>query len=102
MAVVVVLLATEWEPSKGGVSAFNQELAAALARVSHQVECVVPSAERREVEAAADLGVTLHSAIDRGVDWGFPESITPTQYRCPNSGLPGVEADDVCVAAPTY
>lgn len=62
----VLLLATEWSPSKGGVSAFNQELAAALVRVGHEVHCIVGRAERDEVSNASRVRVTLHGAENRG------------------------------------
>lgn len=72
---VVLILATEWEPSKGGLSTYNQELAAALARVGHEVHCVVQEAGRSELESAKVRDVRLHSASDRGVLDGSPFSI---------------------------
>ena len=73
--VTVLLVATEWAPSKGGVSAFNQELGAALARGGHHVHCVVPRAAPEDVASARALGVAVHSAADKGVSNGAPFDI---------------------------
>jgi len=71
----VLLVATEWAPSKGGVSSFNQELAAALARLGHHTQCVVDAATPAEIEHASSLKVALHSSLDRGVRPGAAFSL---------------------------
>ncbi len=68
----IVVLATEWLPSKGGLSAFNMELCLALARVGHEVHCVVPRCSEEDRSHALDVGVTLHSGADQGVLDGAP------------------------------
>jgi glycosyltransferase involved in cell wall biosynthesis len=67
MSARVLLIATEWWPNKGGVSTFNMELAAALARTGNEVHCVVRRASDEEVADAKTLGVVLHSAALAGV-----------------------------------
>lgn len=72
MTTRVLLIATEWRPSKGGVSSFNMELCLALHRTGHEVHCVVPRATDEEVAEAAAAGVKLHSAAAHGVADGAP------------------------------
>lgn len=68
----VLLVATEWFPSKGGVTSFNMELAAALHRTGHEAHCVVKRAGQAAIDHARSLGVTLHDSAARGVDDDSP------------------------------
>jgi glycosyltransferase involved in cell wall biosynthesis len=79
MGAQILLVASEWWPSKGGVSSFNMELAYAAARERHEVHCVVRQADDDEIADARDHGVTLHSAIAYGVvdDAPFHPGFTP-------------------------
>src|SRR5688572_19163245 len=72
MGTRVLLIATEWWPSKGGVSSFNIELACALARVGHETHCVVKRADADEYDDARARHVTLWSAAEHGVTDGAP------------------------------
>ena len=52
-------IATEWDSSHGGLSTFNRELCAALARGGHRVYCGVPTANAAEVGRASTATVHL-------------------------------------------
>jgi glycosyltransferase involved in cell wall biosynthesis len=67
----VLAVATEWDPHHGGLSTLNRNLCVALARAGHRVACLVPTAFREEVAAAAALGVELVEATPtKGKDVG--------------------------------
>ncbi len=75
MTVSVLAVATEWRPSKGGVSSFNTELCLALSRTGHQAFCVVPDATDGEIAEAAAHKITLLSEAAHGVMDGSPFDI---------------------------
>ncbi|MDB5439017.1 MAG: hypothetical protein JWM33_1444, partial [Caulobacteraceae bacterium] len=54
-----VAVATEWLSAHGGVSTLNRELCIALARLGHNVRCVVLDADDAAKTAATDAGVKL-------------------------------------------
>jgi glycosyltransferase involved in cell wall biosynthesis/tetratricopeptide (TPR) repeat protein len=58
----ILVLATEWLATRGGLSTFNRELCIALAREGHEVVCVVPQIAQGEVEAARNANVSLIAA----------------------------------------
>jgi hypothetical protein len=55
----ILSLATEWDSSHGGISTFNRELCAALARLGHRVLCGVPTVSPAERERARACGVEI-------------------------------------------
>jgi glycosyltransferase involved in cell wall biosynthesis len=55
----ILAIATEWDSSHGGVSTFNRELCAALARCDATVVCGVPKLLPDEVARAKDVNVRL-------------------------------------------
>lgn len=57
--VGILVLATEWDSVHGGLSTFNRELCAAIARHDRRVVCFVPKASLEEINAAAALKVRL-------------------------------------------
>ncbi|TYK50516.1 glycosyltransferase [Actinomadura decatromicini] len=56
---VVLAVATEWSSSHGGLSTFNRQLCAALARSGMRVFCMTPNPRLREITNAAALNVKL-------------------------------------------
>ncbi|TYK53126.1 SAV_2336 N-terminal domain-related protein [Actinomadura decatromicini] len=56
---VVLAVATEWSSSHGGLSTFNRQLCAALARSGMRVFCMTPNPRPEEITDAADSGVAL-------------------------------------------
>lgn len=58
----VLAVADEWFPQRGGISAFNRRLCAALAAVGHEAVCLLPAASPQEHRDAAELGVRLVEA----------------------------------------
>lgn len=58
----ILVLATEWVAKQGGLSTFNRELCTSLAKLGHEVVCVIPGALEGEVAAAASKNVFLTSA----------------------------------------
>ncbi|MFF7885616.1 glycosyltransferase family 4 protein [Streptomyces sp. NPDC020794] len=55
----VLVLADEWFPAEGGISALNQSLCRALAEAGHEVFCLVPSASAEEIANAERSRVHL-------------------------------------------
>jgi glycosyltransferase involved in cell wall biosynthesis len=66
----VLMLDTHWFSVKGGISTFNRQLAAALARAGADVVCVVLSPADPEVKHASARGVRLVGAppVPAGTD----------------------------------
>lgn len=58
----ILVLATEWVAKQGGLSTFNRELCTSLAKLGHEVVCVVPEILEGEVEAASSKNVRLSPA----------------------------------------
>lgn len=58
----ILVLATEWVAKQGGLSTFNRELCTSLAKLGHEVVCVVPEILEGEVEAANSKNVRLSPA----------------------------------------
>ncbi|MEZ0095837.1 glycosyltransferase [Streptacidiphilus sp. EB129] len=56
---IVLVVATEWSSTHGGLSTFNRNLCIALARAGAQVFCLVLTADEVEIAAAGAEGVTL-------------------------------------------
>jgi hypothetical protein len=61
----ILLVASEWSSSKGGLSTLNRQLAIALAEEGHRVTCLVPKAESADKSSARAQKVTL---IDAGAE----------------------------------
>src|SRR5688500_3840680 len=59
----ILVVATEWRSRRGGLSTFNRELCAALARAGHQVVCLVPDADVEEITDGLARGVVLLQAV---------------------------------------
>ena len=57
--LAILLMASEWDTTKGGISAFNMELARLLHTLGFSVWCAVPSATHEQVAHAKKNGVTL-------------------------------------------
>jgi glycosyltransferase involved in cell wall biosynthesis len=57
--LVVLDMADEWLPARGGVSTFNRRLCGELARAGAKVYCTVYGASHQELEDAAHVGVNL-------------------------------------------
>jgi len=55
----ILLVASEWLSSRGGISTFNRELAVAFARAGCEMHVAVPSATHEERDMALAQGVTL-------------------------------------------
>jgi glycosyltransferase involved in cell wall biosynthesis len=55
----ILAIATEWDSNHGGLSTFNRELCAALARCGATVACGVPTLTVEEVERAQRVNVQL-------------------------------------------
>jgi glycosyltransferase involved in cell wall biosynthesis len=53
------MVASEWNPANGGISAFNQSLCEAAVKAGASVTCIVPSFSERECIDASAKGVTL-------------------------------------------
>ncbi|MDB0522692.1 glycosyltransferase [Ralstonia solanacearum] len=65
----ILVLATEWVPKQGGLSTFNRELCTSLAKLGHEVVCVIPEVLEGEAEAASAKNVQLIAASPvRGAD----------------------------------
>ena len=75
--LIVVLIATAWGNSEGGINAFNYSLAIGLAQTGRdlQVYCAIPEASEQEIADAARFGVEI-IPVSRG------EERRPTA-RCP-------------------
>lgn len=58
----ILVLATEWVAKQGGLSTFNRELCTSLAKLGHDVVCVVPEVFEGEVVAASSKNVRLSAA----------------------------------------
>ncbi len=56
-----LVVATEWDSAHGGISTFNREFCAALAKCEHHVYCAVIKFTSEEFEHARALKVTLIS-----------------------------------------
>ncbi|WP_226931303.1 CATRA conflict system CASPASE/TPR repeat-associated protein [Parafrankia sp. CH37] len=59
----VLVLADEWLPRRGGLSALNRYLCVALAKAGVSVYCVVPAADQFDRDDAAEMGVELLTAL---------------------------------------
>lgn len=57
-----LFIATEWNSSNGGISTLNRELCVALAKIGHEVSCLVPSASENDTDEAQQFRVNLLSA----------------------------------------
>lgn len=65
----ILVLATEWVAKQGGLSTFNRELCTSLAKLGHEVVCVIPEVHEGEREAAASKNVRLVMATTvKGAD----------------------------------
>lgn len=65
----VLVLATEWVAKQGGLSTFNRELCTSLAKLGHEVVCIVPEILEGESEVAKSKNVKLVAAAPvRGAD----------------------------------
>lgn len=58
----ILVLATEWVAKQGGLSTFNRELCISLAKLGHEIICVVPEVHAGEVDAAGSKNVRLITA----------------------------------------
>ncbi|EUC18604.1 glycosyltransferase [Paraburkholderia hospita] len=58
----ILVLATEWVAKQGGLSTFNRELCTALAKLGHEVVCVIPTVLEGEAAAASSKKVRLLAA----------------------------------------
>ncbi|ALT79085.1 glycosyltransferase [Paucibacter sp. KCTC 42545] len=58
----ILVMATEWIARQGGLSTFNRELCCSLAKLNHEVVCVVPVILDDELQSAKDAGVRLVAA----------------------------------------
>jgi glycosyltransferase involved in cell wall biosynthesis len=58
----ILLVASEWSSSHGGISTFNRELCMALATAGHRVNCLVVEPTQRERDEAEQYGVKLLGA----------------------------------------
>lgn len=59
----VLVLADEWLPARGGLSALNRYLCTAVARAGAEVFCVVPASTSDERRDATGVGVRLLDAL---------------------------------------
>ena len=65
----ILVLATEWAAKQGGLSTFNRELCTSLAKLGHQVICVIPDVQLGDADAATACNVRLIGASPvRGAD----------------------------------
>ncbi|NOJ39976.1 glycosyltransferase family 4 protein [Bradyrhizobium australiense] len=55
----ILSVATEWRSGHGGVSTLNRELCIALARLGHEVTCIVLNAAAHEISQARAAGVQI-------------------------------------------
>ncbi len=58
----ILVMATEWVARQGGLSTFNRELCCALAKLGHEVVCIVPAILADEQQSANDARVRLVAA----------------------------------------
>ena len=85
----ILTICDEWKPSKGGLSAFNRELAIKLARVSGEdvsVNCYVAQSDDEDKEEAKKNGVNLVTAQK------IPGTQNPHEWlKFPPSELPNID-----------
>lgn len=77
-----VIVATEWRPTKGGLSVFNRRICEALRRSGAHVSCLVPSVTAEAKVDAESLGVELIAPI------GVPGLTPSEQLLFPCSDAP--------------
>src|SRR3954468_15492912 len=58
----ILVVATEWNSARGGISTFNRSLCTTIAAAGRPVTCFVPSFSPEEAADAAEARVTLLAA----------------------------------------
>jgi glycosyltransferase involved in cell wall biosynthesis len=74
----ILLVATEWLSSHGGISSLNRSLAIALAALGNDVVCLVPNATQEEMDLALQGHVRLVSIGRRS---GFNDAMLLLTFR---------------------
>ena len=74
----ILLVATEWFSSHGGISSLNRSLAIALAAVGNDVVCLVPNASHAEIDLALQDRVRL---VSIGRKAGFTDAMLLSTFR---------------------
>ncbi|NJA06881.1 glycosyltransferase family 4 protein, partial [Methylococcaceae bacterium WWC4] len=84
----ILVLATEWQSGRGGLSTFNRKLCIALAGAGRRVVCAIPTPRREEKEQAIQRGVELIPApASTGAE---PNSGLSRRLQLPDGFDPGI------------